>query len=418
MIEYIINLLRIYADDDTLAVLSDDVGGLWCRPIAVLESPPDSITFLRDYVHPNIPCVINNAISSNNKDDTPLTITLDDIIDIVGEDTKITVDVTPDGHGDCIRSVVEEESNSSSDGHHSKNTQQHRMFVKPHEQSMEIRQFRDLLRRCDGNSTLSNNMKEEDKDTVDSSTTDLKQYPLYNDDDHQTTEHNLDEECFDDPPVVYYSRQNDCLRTELPTLSKLFPPTIQFAQEAFGTGEPDAINLWMGNERSVSSMYKDHYENCFYVCSGQKEFILCPPADVVFLQESEFVTGTFHRMSDGSWAVVADNSNDKEDQVDIEPNTTKWVEPDVKKYMEGDERCRSEFPLLAKANPVKVLVKEGQMLYIPSLWYHRVTQTCETVGINYWYDMKFDSLNWCYFNFLQNLRRGDRLSRHMSRVSL
>jgi len=391
----------LYADDDTLAAFSDDVGGLWCRPIAVLEHPPDSITFLRDYVHPNIPCLINNAIPSNH--DTPLTMTLDDVIDIVGEDTKITVDVTPDGHGDCIRSVVKEESNSE---HHTENTQQqHRLFVKPYEQSIEIRQFRDMLRSC------GYTKKEEDKDTVDSSTTaDLKQYPLCHNEDHQTTEH-LDQESFDEPPVVYYSRQNDCLRTELPTLSRSFPPTIQFAQEAFNTGDPDAINLWIGNERSVSSMHKDHYENLFYVCSGQKEFILCPPADVIFLHESEFATGTFLPINkdseSSSWAVVADNSSDEEDQVDREPDTTKWIEPDIKK-LEGDERSRSEFPLLSKAHPIKVLVNEGQMLYIPSLWYHRVTQTCETVGINYWFDMKFDTPNWCYFNFLQNLRRGDK----------
>jgi len=64
-----------------------------------------------------------------------------------------------------------------------------------------------------------------------------------------------------------------------------------------------------------------------------------------------------------------------------------------------------DFPLLSQAHPIKVHVEEGEMLYIPSLWYHRVTQTCETVGVNYWYDMKFDGPNWCYFNFLQNLKK-------------
>jgi len=390
----------LYADDDTLTAFSDDVGGLWCRPIAELEHPPDSITFLRDFVHPNIPCVINNAIPSTQDNDTPLTMTLDDIIDIVGENTKLTVDITPDGHGDCVRTVVEEECNNS-DRHHTKNTpQQHRIFVKPHEQNTEIRQFRDMLRRC-GSITISSN---------DVTAGDLKHYPLCHNKDHQTIEH-LDEESFNEPAVVYYSRQNDCLRTELSTLSKLFPPTIQFAQEAFGTGSPDAINIWMGNERSVSSMHKDHYENLFYVCSGQKEFILCPPSDVVFLHESEFDTGTFCPTDDSSWAVVADNSNDKEDR---EQNKTKWIEPNIKEYMEEDSESH-KFPLLSKAHPIKVLVNEGQMIYIPSLWYHRVTQTCETIGINYWYDMKFDSLNWCYFNFLQNLRRGDKhISRHVS----
>ena len=36
-----------YADDDALEAFSDDVGSLWCRPIAVLDSPPDAFTFLR-----------------------------------------------------------------------------------------------------------------------------------------------------------------------------------------------------------------------------------------------------------------------------------------------------------------------------------------------------------------------------------
>ena len=222
------------------------------------------------------------------------------------------------------------------------------------------------------------------------------------------------------------STKNDCLRTEVSKLfsTQLFPPTFPFAEEAFGTGPPDAINLWIGNERSVSSMHKDHYENLFYVCSGQKEFVLCPPADVVFLQEGEFSSGIFcPRMHDNneaggesnnesnqsSWAVVADdnNSGNREEglQHEMSEATTRWIEPDIKKYMENKaNKATEEFPLLSKAHPIKVLVSEGEMLYIPSLWFHRVTQTCETVGVNYWYDMKFDSPHWCYFNFLQNLK--------------
>ena len=47
-----------------------------------------------------------------------------------------------------------------------------------------------------------------------------------------------------------------------------------------------------------------------------------------------------------------------------------------------------------------------EMLYLPSLWYHRVTQTRETVAVNYWYDMRFDSPHWCYFNFMQHAGGG------------
>ena len=76
------------------------------------------------------------------------------------------------------------------------------------------------------------------------------------------------------PSVVYYSRQNDCLRTEMANLfhSTLIPSTFNFAEGAFNTGPPEAINLWIGNECSVSSIHKDHYENLFYVCSGEDWF--------------------------------------------------------------------------------------------------------------------------------------------------
>jgi len=196
--------------------------------------------------------------------------------------------------------------------------------------------------------------------------------------------------------------------------TRIFPETFPFAEQAFGTGPPDAINLWIGNENSVSSMHKDHYENLFYVCPGQKEFVLCPPADVIFLHEGEFSSGTFCPISqkqpegesadeseNACWVVVADES------IGDNETTTKWIEPDIKKCKENGVK-ESRFPLLSKAHPIKVLVSEGEMLYIPSLWYHRVTQTCETVGVNYWFDMKFDSPHWCYFNFLQNLKKIER----------
>ena len=203
--------------------------------------------------------------------------------------------------------------------------------------------------------------------------------------------------------------------------TQIFPATFPFAEQAFGSGPPDAINLWIGNERSVSSMHKDHYENLFYVCSGQKEFILCPPADIVFLHEGEFSSGTFQPTcttnADGeandddskhkAWVVVADaNRDSREGNIrETSEATTKWIEPDIKKHMDERANNDTEFPLLPKAHPIKVLVSEGEMLYIPSLWYHRVTQTCETVGVNYWFDMKFDSPYWCYFNLLQNMKR-------------
>lgn len=34
---------------------------------------------------------------------------------------------------------------------------------------------------------------------------------------------------------------------------------MELAVEAFGN-EPEAVNIWIGDERAVSTMHKDHYE--------------------------------------------------------------------------------------------------------------------------------------------------------------
>lgn len=349
-----------------------------------------NIFICTDFVHPNVPCIIKGAISSK---DTlgHLTLTLDDIIHLVGEDINLTVDVTPDGHGDCIRSVMREDGDNKS--------KPMRMFVKPYEERMGIGRFRDMLRRqqeCDY--TVGNSADIPAEDTVSNiDSNGLQVLSLHHNTDYSEECNSLEK----DTGVVYYSRQNDCLRTEVAKLfsTKIFPETFPFAEQAFGTGPPDAVNLWIGNEKSTSSMHKDHYENLFYVCSGQKEFILCPPADIVFLHEDSFSSGTCRPVGGDKWVVVPDDSIDDGDE-----GQQKWIEPDIKRSL-NNSISSSKFPLLSKAHPISVLVSEGEMLYIPSLWYHRVSQTCETVGVNYWFDMKFDSPGWCYFNLLQNLKK-------------
>lgn len=364
-----------------------------------------------------------------------MTLALDDIIDHLGESFKITVDVTPDGHGDSVRTVAYEvegaETNGlddvnrrglmSPDGKSKESVQ--KMFVKPHEQEMTVAEFRHLLRGepTDNDKRVSNGRKGMDNQRcADIDSNGRMIYPVMMKSKLEIKElgmhHRRNNSAQFRHPVVYYSRQNDCLRTELSALfaTGIFPSTFAFAEAAFGTGPPDAINLWIGNERSVSSTHKDHYENLFYVCSGKKEFILNPPADILFLHEEEFPCGRFHpchvdkrgESSMTSWAVVPeyDNETNLDNAAKGSATQARWIEPDIKRHLNG-EYGKEEFKLLSKSNPIKVFVSQGEMLYVPSLWLHRVTQTMETVGVNYWYDMKFDCPHWCYFHFLQQLKR-------------
>jgi len=238
---------------------------------------------------------------------------------------------------------------------------------------------------------------------------------------------------------------------------------------------PDACNIWIGDERVVSSMHKDYYENLFYVASGKKVFHLCPPSDIPFLYEQEVISGRFqhhhpppHQVDsdddddddDGRpkprrtrrWTVALDREEEEDPGEDIvgTPTTTSSNEHEQevsisnkKKYSkvhwiaadpfacrkdndddfddhddtEEEEEHQQErttevneslssslYPLSKYAHPITVTVQAGELLYLPSLWFHRVTQTCETIGINYWYDMNFESPMWCYFHFLQQLQ--------------
>jgi peptidyl-lysine (3S)-dioxygenase / protease len=51
----------------------------------------------------------------------------------------------------------------------------------------------------------------------------------------------------------------------------------------------------------------------------------------------------------------------------------------------------------------------GEMLYLPALWFHAVTQQSTQEGlciaVNYWYDLDFTAPLYPMFNFLKNITK-------------
>eukprot|EP00903_Cladosiphon_okamuranus_P016617 g15329.t1 len=399
--------------------LQDDTRSFWQSPSAGvrrLDSMPSSSDFFRDYVATSTPVVISGGASACLKASRG---SWDDLPSLArrggANDLEVTVNFTPDGRGDCVVDVpcgmlsrhpvnnggssnnrpgdaasgvsTKEEASSDDSGMNggtvakgavvgkpspspapapapaaaapeakaSREVGDTAVFVKPEERMMKFETFLDMLLGEGGN----------DNPFVSGASKGGGQ------------------------GVPYLSHQNDSLRQEFPGLMEDVEPFLALAGEAFGN-EPDAVNLWIGDDRSVSAVHKDHYENMYCVVRGEKLFTLLPPSDVLFLYEQDYASGTYRQRRGktgelGGFEVELDRGA-----------TVPWIPvdpacPDLEKY-----------PLFRYASPVQCRVGPGDILYLPALWYHRVAQKGVTIAVNYWHDMQFDH-KYVYYRFLQTL---------------
>lgn len=283
-----------------------------------LEKAPSSLGFLRDWVSPNVPVIIQNAFNHwpalekwNN----------DYLREKIGR-RLVTVAVTPNGYADAVLGDK---------------------FVMPEEREMQFSEFLDIL---------------EGKNQ--------------------------------DPGIFYVQKQNSNLIDEFQELCDEAASDISWATEAFGK-QPDAVNFWMGDERAVTSMHKDHYENLYCVIRGRKIFTLLPPSDLPLIPYELYTPARFKATDSGNFEIVEDSgehfaTSNKVPWIAIDP-----LNPDVKKY-----------PKFAKADPITCTVNSGEMLYLPSLWFHHVQQSHGCIAINFWYDMEYD-IKYNYFKFVESM---------------
>ncbi|TXC09712.1 hypothetical protein FocTR4_00004764 [Fusarium oxysporum f. sp. cubense] len=180
-----------------------------------------------------------------------------------------------------------------------------------------------------------------------------------------------------DAEVRYAQTQNDNLREEYITLFSDVQKDIPFARIALDKS-PDAVNLWIGNSKSVTAMHKDNYENIYVQILGRKHFVLLPSLCHPCVNEQPLRPATYMRGENGM-ELKMDPTND-----DAVPFAT-W-DPDK------PEQNATKFSHLAR--PLRVTLNPGDMLYLPAMWYHKVLQSCAeedegfVLAVNYWYQTK------------------------------
>lgn len=144
--------------------------------------------------------------------------------------------------------------------------------------------------------------------------------------------------------------ENDNLRDEYVTLFSDVQKDIPFARIALDKS-PDAVNLWIGNSKSVTAMHKDNYENIYVQVLGRKHFVLLPSLCHPCVNEQPLRPATYKRGDDGLQLVM--DSDDEAVPFAI------W-DP------EKPEQNATRFSHLAK--PLRVTLNPGDMLYLPAMW--------------------------------------------------
>ena len=176
-----------------------------------------------------------------------------------------------------------------------------------------------------------------------------------------------------DYSVYYIQKQNSNLTEEwVDVLQDV--EEIQWATKAFGKS-PDAVNFWMGDSRAVTSTHKDPYENMYAVMRGYKDIILYPPTDIPYMPYRKCTQAIFQptyfeteknleNLSLENSLNSAQYSIAKLDEAPIPWIVTDPLQPDFER-----------FPNFRKTSPLHLRLNAGDLLYLPSLWFHHLRQS-------------------------------------------
>lgn len=192
--------------------------------------------------------------------------------------------------------------------------------------------------------------------------------------------------------MIYLQSQDDNLHKEFNALIPDIGLEVPIASAAMGGGvKPDAVNIWIGDNRSITSLHKDPYENFYLVLEGSKTFTIFPPTEFYCMHEQRYKSGKYTKDSKtNQWKIKPNEDPSLIPWIPIDP-----LNPNVAK-----------FPRFQFARAMTVTLMEGDLLYLPSLWFHhvqqhRTTPTGLVVACNWWYDMRYDGLNHSLFTYIR-----------------
>ncbi|XP_020093613.1 jmjC domain-containing protein 7 isoform X2 [Ananas comosus] len=318
-----------------------DLGG-----VERLDSPPSPLRFLREYVSANRPFIVSGAATRHWPAISHSLWSNDDYLCNALRNCTVSVHLTPNGRADALAPLPlpsgGEGESITKDGTQKRGGL---CFASACVRSMEFPEALQLIKatgRALGPSTAS--------------------------------------------VVAYAQQQDNCLPGEYAAVAGDVEAHIPWASEALGC-LPEAVNLWIGNDRSQTSFHKDHYENLYVVITGEKHFLLLPPTEVHRLYICPYLAARYTLSS----ALLDTGTGGLRFDLEVEEPERQVPWCSVDPYPPSPEDLAvqmSSFPLYFDGpRPFECTVKAGEILYLPSMWFHHVRQTPDsngqTIAVNY-----------------------------------
>lgn len=150
----------------------------------------------------------------------------------------------------------------------------------------------------------------------------------------------------------------------------------------------------------MTSLHKDNYENIYVQIRGQKHFVLLPPVEMPCTNERLLPKARYTPVGDRRPTLPMNLTFKVDEDSNMVPVAT-W-DP------HGPQERPSKYSHLSE--PIRVTLNEGDLLYLPAMWYHKVSQSSGEEGfacaVNYWYDMDFSGGFWTANSFLRDVTNG------------
>lgn len=155
---------------------------------------------------------------------------------------------------------------------------------------------------------------------------------------------------------MVYMAQNDLFHSLYKDV--LIPDFCQDESNLVGLGRLYSVMLWLGPHGSVSPMHNDPLDNLLMQYVGRKKILLYPPTTQVY----------------------AGHNGQQSNTSPIEPALG-----ELKDSQERNEHNQKHFPLFEPDMGFSCELRPGDILYIPSKWYHFVQSLDMSASVNIWW---------------------------------